>query len=103
MRLIAAAAGAPLGLGVYLSVSRGALFACLAGLVCLVVLAPARAQLHALAVTVAAGLLASVVASPFGGVTSLSGALGTRERQGAITLVALVVIAAAAALVQLRV
>jgi uncharacterized integral membrane protein len=43
VRLLAAAAGAPLGLGVYLSVSRGALFACLAGLVCLVVLAPARA------------------------------------------------------------
>ena len=39
---------APLGLGLYLSFSRGALFACAAGLVALVVLAPrARAAASA--------------------------------------------------------
>jgi hypothetical protein len=102
VRIAAAAAGAPLGLGVYLSVSRGALFACLAGLVCLVVLAPRRAQLQSLALTLAAGVLASVMAAPSGGVTSLSGTLGARERQGAITLVLLTVICAVAALVQGR-
>ena len=46
----AAAATAPLGLGAYLSVSRGALFACAAGLVALVVLAPQRAQLDGILV-----------------------------------------------------
>ena len=53
----AAAAGArrppraaPLGMGLYLSFSRGALFACAAGLVALVVLAPRREQLRALLV-----------------------------------------------------
>jgi hypothetical protein len=97
LRLMAAAASGPLGLGVYLSVSRGALFACLAGIVCLVVLAPRRAQLRGLAVTVAAGLISSLAAAPFDGVTSLSGGLGTREHEGAIVLVALLVIAGAAA------
>lgn len=48
-----------------------------------------------------AGLLAAVAAAPFGGVTSLQGALGTRERQGAIGLVLLVLIGVAAALGQL--
>jgi O-antigen ligase/polysaccharide polymerase Wzy-like membrane protein len=97
LRAIAAAACAPLGMGLYLSVSRGALFACAAGLVALVVLMPARAQLRALGVAVAAGALASVVSAPFGGVTSLAGSLGTRERDGAIVLVALAVITVATA------
>src|SRR5438067_2054268 len=42
MRAGAAAACAPLGMGVYLSFSRGALFACVAGLIALVVAAPRR-------------------------------------------------------------
>jgi O-antigen ligase len=46
---------------------------------------------------VAAGALASVVSAPFGGVTSLAGSLGTRERDGAIVLVALAVITVATA------
>jgi O-antigen ligase/polysaccharide polymerase Wzy-like membrane protein len=103
LRAAAAAACAPLGLGVYLSVSRGALFACAAGLVALIVLAPQRAQLSELGLAVAAGALASVVAAPFGGVTSLAGSLGDRERQGTITLVALIVIMAAAAAAHLAV
>ncbi|MDQ6732003.1 MAG: hypothetical protein M3022_17380, partial [Actinomycetota bacterium] len=49
IRLIAAAAAAPLGMGLYLSFSRGALFACVAGLITLVVAAPRRAQARGLA------------------------------------------------------
>ena len=40
----AAAAAAPLGMGLYLSFSRGALFACAAGLVALIVVAPRAAS-----------------------------------------------------------
>jgi O-antigen ligase len=98
MRAAAAAACAPLGLGVYLSVSRGALFACGAGLVALVILAPARAQLHAMLLALAAGATASIATAPFAGVTSLAGSLTTRERQGAIVFVLLAAITAATGL-----
>ena len=102
MRTAAACACAPLGMGLYLSFSRGALFACLAGLVTLIVAAPRRAQLQAMVVSLAAAVLAAVVAAPFGGVTSLSGSLSTRERQGAIVLVVLAAIVVVAGLVQRR-
>ena len=103
MRTAAACACAPLGMGLYLSFSRGALFACLAGVVTLIVAAPQRAQLKAMIVSLAAAVLAAVVAAPFGGVTSLSGSLSTRERQGAIVLVALAAIVAVTGFVQWRV
>jgi O-Antigen ligase len=102
VRLPAAAAAAPLGMGLYLSFSRGALFAWAAGLVVLVVLAPQREQLRALIVTVAAGALAAAAAAPFHSVTSLAGAQSTRERQGAITLALLALIVVAVLLVQWR-
>ena len=70
-RVIAGAAAAPLGAGVYLSVSRGALFACIAGLVALIVLAPRRQQFQTVAVDELAGVLAAVAATPFHGVTRL--------------------------------
>ena len=53
--------------------SRGALFACVAGLIALVVLVPRREQLRALLGAVAAAALAAVAAAPFHGVTSLAG------------------------------
>ena len=49
LRAAAAAASVPLGLGLYLAFSRGALFACAAGLATVIVAARSRAQLHALA------------------------------------------------------
>ena len=91
-----------LGLGLYISFSRGALFACVAGLVTLVVVAPERAQARAIATTLAAGVLAALVAAPFNGVTSLAGSASSRERGGAVVLVALIVITALAALAQRR-
>jgi O-antigen ligase len=102
LRIAAAAATAPLGMGLYLSFSRGALFACAAGLVTLIVAAPTRAQFRALVLAVVAGGLAAAVSAPFAGLTSLSGALSARERQGAITLIVVVGIMVAAALVQRR-
>ncbi len=100
LRAAAAAASAPLGIGLYLSFSRGALFACTAGLVALIVVAPRRPQLEAVLLSIVAGALASVAAAPFKGVTSLTGSLSTREREGAIALALLVVIAAAAGAAQ---
>jgi hypothetical protein len=99
-RAAAAAATAVLGLGLYVSFSRGALFACLAGLVALVVSARSRDQLNAVVVAVAAGVLATVAAAPSASVTALSGSLHTREREGAITLVLLAVVMIGAAAVQ---
>jgi hypothetical protein len=102
LRAGSAGAAAPLGLGLYLSFSRGALFACAAGLITLIVLAPRREQLGAILVVLAAGALSAATAAPFAGVTVLEGALSTRESQGAITLAALAVIAAVAAATEWR-
>lgn len=102
LRAAAAAASASLGLGLYLSFSRGALFAGAAGIVALVVLAPRREQVEGSIVTIAAGALAAAAAAPFGGVTSLAGGLSTRERQGAVVLVLLVLISALAGVAQWR-
>ena len=102
VRAAAAVAAAPLGMGLYLSFSRGALFACVAGLVALVVAAPTGQQARGLGVAVAAAVLAAAASAPFKGVTSLHGPLSTREGQGAAALVALVVIAAAAGLAAWR-
>ncbi len=97
LRGAAAGAAAPLGLGLYISFSRGALFACVAGLIALIVLAPRREQLAGGLVSVAAGVLTAAAAAPSGPVTGLSGSLATRERDGAITLALLVIIGLAAA------
>jgi hypothetical protein len=102
LRAAAAAAAAPLGLGLYISFSRGALFAALAGLVALVAIAPRREQLWATGHAVLAGVLAALSSATFRGVTSLAGSVSTRERQGAIALVLLVVVTALAGLAHHR-
>jgi hypothetical protein len=99
-RAAAAAAAAPLGLGLYLSFSRGALFACVAGLVALTVAVPRREQLSATLRAIGFAALAVASAATFRGVTSLAGSPGTREREGAIVLAALVVLIAVAAFAQ---
>jgi O-Antigen ligase len=99
LRSLAAAATAPLGLGLYISFSRGALFACVAGLLTLVVLAPRRQQLAVVLLAVGVGVVASLAVAAFKGVTSLSGGLSTRESQGAIVLAVVIVLAAGAAVI----
>ena len=101
VRALAAAAGAPLGLGLYVSFSRGALFACVAGLVALLAIAPRREQLRGALVVVAAGIVAAAAGASFHGVTSLDGSLAHREHQGLVVLVILLVVMALAAAVQL--
>ena len=99
LRAAAASACAPLGLGVYLSFSRGALFSCAAGLVVLVALTRSREQLRSVLLALLAGGICAAVAAPMQGVASLAGSGAAREREGAIALVvvALVMLAAAAA------
>lgn len=102
LRAAAAAACAPLGTGVYLSFSRGALAAVLAGLVALVALAPQRRQLSAIVTGIAAGSIAAAAAAALPGVATLEGSLGSREREGAAMLAILAVVAGAAAFAHLR-
>ncbi len=98
MRALAVASTAPLGLGLYLSISRGALFACAAGLIALVVAAPRREQLQAVVLCVSAGTAAALVAATMSGLSTISGSLSSRETQGAIMLVVLVALGGGAAL-----
>ena len=91
-RTLAAAASVVLGLGLYLSFSRGALFACFAGLVVLAAIAPSREQLQSIAVSLGGSALVSLAASSFRGVTALAGDQSARERDGAIVLVLVAVV-----------
>ena len=100
LRAAATAAAAPIGTALYLTVSRGALFACGAGLLALVVVAGRREQLRGALTVVAVAALAAVATAPFGGVTDYEGSLGARERDGAIVLVLLLVVMAAGAAAQ---
>jgi O-antigen ligase len=101
LRVVAAAAAAPLGMGLYLSFSRGALFAGVAGLTTLLVALPSRQQWRSILLTLVAGTLAAAASAPFAGVTSLHGSLSARESQGATTLALLVLIVALAGSAQM--
>jgi uncharacterized membrane protein YidH (DUF202 family) len=92
LRSLAVAGAAPLGLGLYLSFSRGALLAAMAGLVALVVVGRHREQLRASLSVLVVGALASAGAATLKGVTALSGSLSTREQQGGIALAVLIVV-----------
>jgi hypothetical protein len=102
LRTFGTAACVPLGLGLYLSFSRGALFAWAAGLVALVVAARRTEQLRTVAIAVAAGAVATLVAFPLHGFTSLAGSQSTREGQGAIMAAVLLLTTVAAGLAQWR-
>jgi O-Antigen ligase len=100
IRAAAAAAGVPLGLGVYLSFSRGALAAVAAGLVLLIALAPeARPQLRSAVAIVGAGAVAALVASRLATVESLGVGQQGDTGEGLLMLATLIVLAVAAAAV----
>ncbi len=94
VRCLAAVATVPLGSGVYLSFSRGALAALLGGLIVLLVVAPTWTQLRGTAIaleTAALGLLGPVL-SP--AVRTLAGNDATREREGLLVLAGMATAAA---------
>jgi hypothetical protein len=97
LRCGAAAAAVPLGMGCYLSFSRGALAALAAGLLTLVVLAPTFAQLRAAMLVAVAGAAGAIAGAASPAVRALDGSMGTRERDGAIVLVVAVALMVAAA------
>lgn len=98
LRGAAAAAGPALGLGLYTSFSRGALFAAAAGLLTLMVAAGRRAQLRAVAAAVIAAGVVVAVAAPLSALTAQGARLGARERAGAIELGVLAAVTLAAGL-----
>jgi O-antigen ligase/polysaccharide polymerase Wzy-like membrane protein len=98
LRAAAAAAAAPLGMGCYLSFSRGALAALAAGLLTLVVLAPTFGQLRAAVLVAVAGAAGATAAAASPAVRALEGSAATREREGAIVLAVALVLMALAAL-----
>jgi hypothetical protein len=100
MRAAAGAALAPLGAGVYLSYSRGALAVAVLGLLALVAWAPSTAQLRAAVVALAVGVLAALGTAALPGVASLEGTHETRD--GLIGLAILLVLAIAAAVLAPR-
>lgn len=98
-RAVAAAGAVPLLCGVYLSFSRGAVAALVAGLLVLLLCAPARRQLLALAVAALTGAVAVAASALLDGVKALDGTAQDRQQDGLIALaVTLVAMAAAAAL-----
>ena len=97
----AAALSVPLAVGEYLTFSRAALVALVAGLVWLVALCPRRRQVEAIALITLAAAPCVLVANALGSVRTLSGP--DREQQGLVMLAALLlVMAAAGALAWLR-
>jgi hypothetical protein len=102
VRALAAAACPLLGMGVYLSYSRGAIAAGVVGLVVLLAAAPTRPQLRALVVAVLSAVVAGACSALFRGVSSLSGSPGAQERDGALVLALLLLLAGLAAFAAVR-
>jgi hypothetical protein len=100
LRAAAAAAAAPLGMAIYITFSRGAIAALVVGVAVVLALCPTRSQVRAVLVALGAGLVTALTAGFLPAVESLEG--GSAAREGAIALVALVVVAAIAAFVQLH-
>lgn len=89
LRGLAAAAAVPIGGALYLTFSRGALVALLSGLIVLLALAPTWTQLRAIALTGEAAGAVAVVFALLPGVNDLG---GSREADGAIGLVLMMVL-----------
>jgi hypothetical protein len=98
LRAAAAAAGVPLGLGVYLTFARGALASAALGIVVLLALAPAaRPQLRSIVAIVAGSAVAALVAARFPTVMSLDPREQADSGDGALMLTTLVLLALGAA------
>jgi hypothetical protein len=100
LRLGAAALVPPLGLVLFLTVSRGAHIAAAAGVVVLVLMTRDRRVVAAGLLGVALVALTAGIASRFHGVVELEGSLGTREGEGLAVLGLTVLLSGAAAAAQ---
>jgi hypothetical protein len=100
IRASAAAACAPLGLALWLSFSRGAIAACLLGLLVLVAAVGAWPQIRAAGTALAAAAVPAACSLPMAGVSSLQGTASARAREGAAMLAILLATMLAAAWAQ---
>jgi hypothetical protein len=98
LRIAAVASCCPLGAGLYLCFSRGALFAGAVGLLLLVFIAPQHEQLRAAVVCTATAVVSGLAAIPVSEMRWLEGSLASRERTGLVVLLALIAISVSAAL-----
>ncbi|WP_445150074.1 O-antigen ligase family protein [Baekduia sp. Peel2402] len=98
LRSAAAAAAVPLLVGLYLTFSRGAIAACVAGLVVLLAVAPSFTQLRAAVIVAEAGVIGAALAAASPYVRTLHGS--HPGLQGAAVLIALLAIMLLAALTQ---
>ena len=96
IRVLAAASCVPLGAGVYLSLSRGAMAAAAVGLCVLLAVAPSRSQARATGVGLIAAVAAAAASAAFPGVASLEGTPAAREGDGAVVLALLMALTLAA-------
>ena len=102
LRSAAAAACAPLGAGVILTASRGAIAALAAGLAALVLLAPERRQARAAALALGAGMTGALAAGLLPAVRTLEGGAAERRLQGLVLLAVMVAVGAGAVLAERR-
>jgi hypothetical protein len=93
-RSAAAAAAGPLGLGLYVTFSRGALFACTAGLLVLAVARPDRARWRGGTLALGAAVAGAVSGAPLAGVTHLAGGHRTAEGLAELALLAAIAVVA---------
>jgi O-Antigen ligase len=100
LRIAAMALTPALGLTLFLTVSRGAHIAAIAGAAVLVLAARNRRALDSAVLGVALVTLMAGLATPFSGVVELHGSVSTREAQGAAVLGLLLTVCAAGALCQ---
>jgi O-antigen ligase len=96
LRAAATAAAAPLGAGVYLSYSRGAIAVAVLGLAILVALTPTKAQLRAAVLALVAAAIAAASSAAFPGVAALEGTHPARDGAAVLVLLALTCAGAAA-------
>ena len=102
MRSAGAAALAPLGAGLILTQSRGAVAALAAGLAALVLLAPERRQLRAAFLALAAAGSGALAAIPLPAVRDLQGTMADRRLQGLLLLTVLILLAVGSVLIEHR-
>jgi hypothetical protein len=89
VRVMASAGAVPIGVALYLTLSRGALGALVAGLIVLLSLAPTWSQLRAVGITVEMAALAVAVCAALPAVRAVGGDAAHSKAQGAVALVAL--------------
>jgi small-conductance mechanosensitive channel len=102
LRVVAAASAVPLGLGAYLSFSRGALGALVIGLAVLLRLCPGWAQVRGVMLVLEGAVVTTLVCAHLPGVASLAGDAASRQSDGTTALLVLVVVMLLVAVVQAR-